>query len=183
MRIGRKMRRELPRHRLDPLDDAGLEIPGLELGFHVAADLFPAARADMGFDAAVGDDFDLAVGEQQIDQHAVVVRGVPDPQMRKNVERALARGLIVEQRRAVERALDDKAQLAGMGSFAGLDRLLDAVEHLGRKDAPHPPTVLDEMLADAPDTHPNSYQLPDAPPPPKLPPPPENPLSLSLELE
>ena len=42
-----------------------------------------------GVDAAVGDDLDDAVGEQQIDQHAVVVLGVPYPQ---TARRCRARG-------------------------------------------------------------------------------------------
>src|SRR5277367_1196945 len=148
-----EMRRELPRHRLDALDDAGLEISRLEIRFHVAADFRPTACADFFVDAAISNDLDLAVGHQQIDHDAVVVGGVPDSQMRKNVECALPRRLVAKQRFAVERALDDEAYLAGMRSLARLDRPLDAVEYLGRKVAPHPPTVLDEMLADALDSH------------------------------
>src|SRR3984957_9172901 len=69
-----------------------------------------------------------------------------------------------------------------MRGLAGLDGLLDQGQHLRRKDAPHPPAVLHQMLADAFDAHNQlqTYQLPDAPPPPKLPPPPEKP-PLSLE--
>src|ERR1700731_1282324 len=69
-----------------------------------------------------------------------------------------------------------------MRGRAGLDGLLDQGQHLRREDAPHPPAVLHQMLADAFDTHNQlqTYQLPDAPPPPKLPPPPEKP-PMSLE--
>ena len=87
----REMRRQLPRHRFDPLDHAALEIAGPEFGFHLGADFLPAGGADLGVDAAVGDDLEVAVGEQQIDQDAVVVRGVPDPQLRKNIQRARSR--------------------------------------------------------------------------------------------
>ena len=67
-----------------------------------------------------------------------------------------------------------------MRGLAGLDRLLDRGQHVGRKIPPHPPAMLQQMLADAPDAHvPALYQLPDAPPPPKLPPPP---LKLPLSL-
>ena len=151
--VRRKMRRQLPRDRLDALDHAALEIPGLEIGLHRRADFFPAGGADLRVDAAIGDDLDIAVGEQQIDQHAVVVGGVPDPQLRENIERALARRLIAEQRRAVERAFHHEADLAGMRGLARLDRLLDRRQHLRRKDAPHPPAMLEKMLADAPDAH------------------------------
>ena len=140
--------------------------------------------ADLGVDTAVGDDLDVAVGEQEIDQDAVVVRGVPDPQMREHIERALAHRLVLEQRRAVERALDDESDLPRMRGLSRFDRLLDAREHVGRKHAPHPPVMCEKMLADPPDGHDTAcpaYQLPDAPPPPKLPPPPLKPLSLSRE--
>ena len=68
-----------------------------------------------------------------------------------------------------------------MRRLAGLDRLLDLGQHLSRKNPPHPPLILDKVLADALDAH--NYQLPEAPPPPKLPPLPEKPLSLEPELD
>src|SRR5216684_8266900 len=183
MAIGRKIFCELPRHGFDPLDHAALEIPRLEIRFHLAADVLPAFRANLGVNAAVGDDLDVAVRQQQIDQHAAVVRGVPDPQMREQIQRALARRLVPKQRRAVERAFHDKADLARVRGFARLDRLLYSREHVRRKHLPDPPVVFEKVLADALDVHVGElrYQLPDAPPPPKLPPPPLNPLSLSLE--
>src|SRR6202165_249470 len=173
------MRRQLPRHRLDALDDAGWKISRFEISFHLGADFFPAGGADLGVDAAIGDDLDVAVRQQQVDQHTIVVSGVPDAKLRKNIQRALPRRLIAEQRRAIERAFHGKADLAGMGGLAGLDRLLDRSQYARRKNPPHPPAVLKKMPAHAPDVH--AYQLPDAPPPPKLPPPPLNP-PLSLEL-
>src|SRR6516165_11019329 len=164
---------ELVRDHGNPLEHAALETTGPEFHIHVVANSGPTLGTDVRVDAAIGDDLDLAVGKQDIDQDAVVVRGVPDPQMRKDVESALARRLIVEQRRAIERAFDDKPELAGMGCLAGLDRGFDPREHGRRKQAPRAPAVFEQMLADAFDAH--GHQLPDAPPPPKPPPPPENP--------
>src|ERR1700761_6090552 len=76
-----------------------------------------------------------------------------------------------------------------MGGLARLDGLLDQGQHLRREDAPHPPAVLHQMLADAFDAHNplQTYQLPEAAPPPTLPPPPNPPPPpktppLSLEL-
>ena len=136
------MPRQLPRHGLDALDDPRLEFAAAKLGFHVGANLLPAGGTDFGIDAAVGDDLDVAVGQQQIDQHAVIVGGVPDPQLRENIQRALAGGLIAKQRLAVERAFHDKTHLAGMRGLAGLDRLLDRGQHPRRKQPPRPPAVL-----------------------------------------
>src|SRR5450432_855168 len=133
---------------------------GPEIALHVAADRLPASHADLGIDASIGDDLDVAVGQQQIDQHTIVVGGVPDAQMREQIERALARRLIAKQRRAVERAFDDKADLAGMGGLAGLDRLLDTRQHAWRKYPPHPPVIFDKMLADAFDLHVGEPYLP-----------------------
>ena len=52
--------------------------------------------ADMNVDPAVGDNFDVVVGEQHINQDTIILRGVLDPQMRKNVDRSLARRLVTE---------------------------------------------------------------------------------------
>src|SRR5260370_21162739 len=69
-----KMRRQLPRDRLDPLDDAALEIPRLEIGLHGLADFLPARGADLRIDAAIADDPDLAGGPHHIGLDAPVVR-------------------------------------------------------------------------------------------------------------
>src|SRR5205085_2137074 len=74
----RKMRRERSRRRRDSLDRAGFEISRTKVSLHRGADLLPTLHPTLGVDAAIGDDLDLAVGEQEIDQHAVVVMGVPD---------------------------------------------------------------------------------------------------------
>ena len=74
--------------------------------------------AHLGVNAAVGNDLDVAVGEQEIDQHAVIVRGVPDAELRENIQRPLPRRLIAKQRRAVKRAFDHETQLSGVGGLA-----------------------------------------------------------------
>src|SRR6516225_6942809 len=109
------MRGDLARHCIDSLDRTGLEPAGPKIRLHGAADMLPAARADTGVDAAIGDDLDLAIGEQQIDQDAIVVFGIPDAQMREDIERTLARRLVAQQWRAVERSFDDKTYLPRMG--------------------------------------------------------------------
>src|SRR5438874_4595834 len=147
------MPRQLARDRLDPLDGAACKISRSEIALHLGADFFPARGADLGVDAAIGDDLDIAVGQQQVDQHAVVVSGVPDPQLREDIQRALPRGLIPKQRRAVQCAFHDKTDLARMRALTRPDRLLDRTQHLRRKNPPHPPAVLKKMPADAPDIH------------------------------
>src|SRR4051794_6904225 len=149
----REMLCELLGHRLDPANHAALELPRPELDFHGAADALPTLATNLRIDTAVGDDLDIAVGEQEIDQDTIVVRGVPDAQLREHVERALARRLVAKQLAAVERAFHHEAELAGMAGFAALDRLLDAVEHALREHLLGTPMVLEQMPGDAPDAH------------------------------
>ena len=66
------MRSQLARHGLDAADHAALEISGPELRFHLDADFFPAGVADPGVYATIGDDLEIVVGQQQIDQDAVL---------------------------------------------------------------------------------------------------------------
>ena len=111
-----------PRHGLDSLDHAAFEVACPETRFHLPADFFPAGVADPGVDATIGNDLEIVVGQQQVDQDPVVVGGVPDPQLRKDIQRPFPRRLIAKQRPAVERALDHEAYLSGMGGLARLDR-------------------------------------------------------------
>src|SRR4029079_13191632 len=107
-----KMRGQLLRHFLYPLDHAACEISRPEVGFHLPADLLPTGGADLGVNAAIGDDLDVAIRQQQIDQHSIVVCRVPYPYLRENIERALPRRLIAEQRLAIQRPFDNEAHLA-----------------------------------------------------------------------
>ena len=121
----------------------------------ISAQIFSQpACADLGVDAAVGNDLDIAVGEQQIDQHAVVVGGVPDPQMRENIQRPLPRRLIRETA-ARRRARLRRRSGPGPECVASpaLIACSIAASTFGGKDAPHPPAVFEQMPADAPDAH------------------------------
>src|SRR5262249_29624071 len=116
----RKILRKLARDILYSLDHARFEIAPPEIRFHVAADFCPTLAANMRIDAAVGNNLDPVVGKQQVDQDTIVVRGIPNAQMREDIERALARRLVAKQGRSVEGAFSDKAHLAGMRGLAGL---------------------------------------------------------------
>ena len=79
-RAGRKMRGEQIADRRDTDACALLEAAGGERALHFAAYGLPRGAADLAVYAAVGNDLDAPVGKQQIDQHAIVVLGVPHPQ-------------------------------------------------------------------------------------------------------
>jgi hypothetical protein len=76
---------------IDARDDAIGEARLAKRRFHSRAHGLPGVVADDAVDAAVGDDFHVAIGQQQIDEHAGVLVGVPDAQEAEYLERALAR--------------------------------------------------------------------------------------------
>ena len=102
-------------------------------------------------DATVGEDLDVAVGEKKIDEHAVVLLGVPYPQPREHFQRALARALAGEERVALEGRLDREADLAAVSGLALLDRLLDRRHGFGWKCAPPRARHAEDLAARVPD--------------------------------
>lgn len=115
-------------HAFD-VGDRTLAVTALaEIIAHQRAEPLPLRLAHLQMHAAVSDDLDVAVGQQQIDQHAVVVFGVPDAQLGEDFDGALAGGLPVAQRGDRQRGLDGEADLAAMGQFAGIDRALDGMQ-------------------------------------------------------
>src|SRR5581483_10370041 len=108
------MAREIGAHRLDAFDHAFLEPAVVKRTFHLAADSLPLRRADTRVDAAIREYLDVTVGEQQVDQHAVVVFGVPNSQLRENIDRALARRAPAQQRRDFQGGFDGKADLSAV---------------------------------------------------------------------
>ena len=77
--------------RVHAFDGTALEFAGGEALLHLRADGFPFGLADFRRDAAVGEDLDGVVGEQDVDQHAAVVLRVPDAQVREHFVRTFAR--------------------------------------------------------------------------------------------
>lgn len=53
--------------------------------------MLPAGLANMPMYAAVGDNFDIMICQQQINQHAIVMLGIPDIEMSKQIDRPLPR--------------------------------------------------------------------------------------------
>src|SRR4029078_446985 len=130
--------------------------------------------------AAIGDDLDIAVGEQHVHEHAVVALGVPYPQQTEHFERTFARRRPLPHARKRQCSLDREADLARVAQFTFGDRVLDAHHFLRRKGAVHVATIGHEVTPEAPQSwvagarHRQSHP-PEAPPPPKPPPPPEKP--------
>ena len=89
-------------------------------------------------DAAIGNDFDVLVGEQHIDQDAAVVLGVPDPKATECLEGARTGAFVLQHQRQRQRGFDRKTDLTHMATFALGDRPLYPIEHGGREGAPAP---------------------------------------------
>ena len=130
----------------------------------------PLLGADAALEAAVGHDLDAMVGQQQVQQHAVVGVRVPHAQRAKTSLRTLARLRARPAPRAGAGAGSTAKQISPVwrarcrrwpwrcaaGSSPGNRRLAEGANRcLSSRIAPH--------------------QLPEAPPPPLMPPPPPQP--------
>ena len=79
----------------------------------------------MAVDAAVGDDLDVAVGEQQVYENAAVLLGVPDPQVSEHFQRAFTGRYPAQDPRKRQRRLDREPHLSAVTSLTPRDRRLD----------------------------------------------------------
>src|SRR4030095_4503749 len=84
--------------RRGPRPAPGHAAASAEVGLPLAADRLPLRSANARSDAAVRDDLDVAVREQQIDQHSRVVLGVPDAQLAEHFDSAFARRALLQER-------------------------------------------------------------------------------------
>ena len=89
----------------------------------------------MAIQAAIGDDFDVPIGEQHVDQHSIVRFGVPYTERGKYLERALPGLLPGPDFARLERSFDGESDLAAVRQFARGNRPLDRLERLDRKYA------------------------------------------------
>src|SRR5512141_2899990 len=164
---------QMLRHLLDAADHAPFEIRLSESGLHFAAYPLPFLRAHLFMNSAIGDDLHVPVSEQQVNQDAVVVFRIPNPQLGKDVDRALSRGLTSQERLDVQRAFHREPDFPAVRGLARLDRLVDRDQRVARKSSLDHPFGRHEMPYDS--FHAHRHHRPDAPPPPNPPPPPLKP--------
>ena len=162
----------------DSLDDSLLDAigkaAGSESSLDPVTDCLPRGVADTRVNASIGNDLDGAIGQQHVQQHAVVGLGVPDPQQAEYLERTRARPQSPLDSYERQCRLDRKADLPGMLLLTFRDGPLDAFEIVAREMAVNVTPISDEMPPES-DHRPGHYQSPEAPPPPNPPPPPEKP--------
>src|ERR1700693_4879491 len=160
-------------NRLNTADHAAFVFRVFKGSFHLAANAFPFPRARLRMNPAISNNFHGPVGKQQINQHAVIVFGVPYPHLRKYLDGAFSRGLSLEEWRAMQRPFHRKTDFADVCGLARFYRLFNRDQGLAGKSTVDLPVRHQEMFRYAFDIH--RYHLPDAPPPPKPPPPPLKP--------
>ena len=129
----------------------------------------------------VGHQLDRVFGQQHVDQHAVVVLGVPHTQLGKLHQRPLAHDVcgrdpiaqMAPQVAGGQPAFHADAYLAGVALLAGMHAAAQALGRIGRHRAARVGFVHPAVAQQAIQFGQHAHQLPLAPPPPKSPPPPE----------
>src|SRR5688572_956906 len=76
--LGRKLTRQQRSGGLDAGENAVAPAAGAKLPLDQRADALPLALGDSRIETAVGDDLDIALREQDVDQHPVAFMGVPN---------------------------------------------------------------------------------------------------------
>ena len=92
--------------------------PTRNLLAHHLRDFFPARIRNVPCNAAIGNDFDSMVREFDVDQHAVVVFGIPDAKLGKHHFGALARRCIATQIAPRQSRFDCESNFARVHSLA-----------------------------------------------------------------
>src|SRR5262249_26545101 len=130
-----------------------LELAAPEALLHGPADRLPPGTPDAGMDAAIGHDLDVPVGEEQVDEDAVVALGVPYAGRREHLDGARPCREACPELPHVERVLDDDADLPVVLGLGLADRALDRVERTRREGAPGAPRRRHEVTEDSSDAH------------------------------
>src|SRR5262245_61914 len=104
-------------HATDAGDRALSEAAGAIMRLDFAAHLLPRRRRNALGDAPIREDLDVAVGEEHVDEHAVVGRRIPHAEVAEHFERPRAWRHFVPQLVDVERGLDDETDFARVPAF------------------------------------------------------------------
>jgi hypothetical protein len=127
----------MPANSVDSRDYAAFKLPLGKSGFHFSADAFPFFSPDSDVDPAIGNYFNVAVGEEQVNEHAVVMLGIPDMEVGKYLYRAFASRLIFKQRQRIQRRLYRETNFPSMAALRFFDSLFDSRQGSFGKCAPY----------------------------------------------
>src|SRR6516162_4811879 len=129
------------------------ETPLAIVVLHLLANRIPLGLRNPRRDAAVGDYLDRVIRHEHVDQHPIVVLGVPDAELAEQLQGARARRELAPQLRQIERRLHDEADLPSVPRFALTDRLLDGIASGLRKVAARAPARGRDMTQVTPENH------------------------------
>src|SRR6202011_3573821 len=109
---------------------------GTKMLFHEAAYPIPLGLTDPPVQTSIRDDLHDAVRELNVDQHPVVVFGIPDLEESENLQRPGSGAYLIDDVQRRQRGLDRKTDLAGVGPLGAPDCLLDGIERgLGKPES------------------------------------------------
>jgi hypothetical protein len=133
----RALRRKIAGEQRADLSDsgnhAGFEFAPAKRLFHALTDGIPLLLGDSRVDTAVAHDFDVAIGEQQVNKHTCVLFRVPHAKLGEDLNRPLPRADPTKQRRQVQRGLHSKPDLAAVNLLGFPDYGLNHTERARRK--------------------------------------------------
>jgi len=124
---------EAGRNCLDGLHEALFVLQLAKARGHERNDIAPFVRCHMAGEAPVGHDLYRVLGQQQVDQHAVVVLGVPHAVFAKQHDGAFARTRMPAQVTPGQAGFGDDADLARVLPFAGGHLRGEALQGLTRQ--------------------------------------------------
>jgi hypothetical protein len=103
---------------------------------HAGDERIPLRLRNVPRQATVSDDLDRVFGQQQVDQYAVVVFGIPDAELAEHRDRALPRAWRAPQVGQRQAGFDAQADLAAVLLLAGSDAGFQARKPRRRVRAP-----------------------------------------------
>ena len=103
------------------------------MAFDIATDLLPLAGRDFRGNPAVRQNLDVVVGEQHVNEDAVVLGGVPHSEPAEQIGRPLPGSDLAPQLRQIERRLDHEAHLTAMLRLHFVNGGFDFGEYCCRK--------------------------------------------------
>ena len=118
---------------LDARDHAGFKLSLRKSGFHFSADAFPFLGLDSNVDPAIGNDFNVTVGEEQVNSTPLLC-SVSQTRSWENTSTARSRRrLIFKQRQRIQCRLYRETNFPLMADFRFFDRLFDSRQGSNRE--------------------------------------------------
>ncbi len=123
-------------HLMNSSQHARFKISCAKRSFHPLTNFFPDDLFQPDMNASIGNDLYIVICQQQVNQHAVIVFGIPNMQVGKHLKRTLPCGLPRQQRCHIQRCLHRKAELPIVPDFGSADGSFNRIQRALRENAP-----------------------------------------------